>query len=352
MGGDLKNSIRNDRRVSYYGLMKQSQVEVPGASYPGYVDGDIGLPVFRGPYLQQDAQMAAFLFSVDSDRLAVLCDQYLNAPCDKQIRYVPLLPNVVVIFADMFVSSLDERDRKVGRMPETEVSFWVLTVAMRRVGRVYVPDHLAWFLPYLFVDNSNAIATGREVYGFNKLMGRFQKPQHIQRPEFSMDVFGFKEFNPEAKGEMGRLLEIRCTDHATGDEPVDTWESWDNAKTDIDQELLKSIEADPKSKVIEFVARLINDNMPIVFLKQFRDVSNTHQACYQAIVEAPIKMQQFHQGGFLSGGYVMSVNHLDSHPLAHTLGLRLENGEQRSVVGVWMKVDFILGGGIEVWKAA
>jgi len=315
-----------------------------------YVDGDIGLPVFRGPYLQQDAHLAAFLFSADLDRLRALCFKNLIAPGDRQIIYLPLLSNVMVVFADMFVSSLDERDQKVGRIPETEVGFWVLTVAMRKVGPAYVPHHLAWFLPYLFVDESNAIATGREVYGFNKLMGRFHKPQHIQTPQFSVDVLGFKKFSPEAEGIIERLLEIRRTDDA-GDGLSETWESWENAKTAVDQELLKGIGTAPKRILVELGTRLINASIPIVFLKQFRDVSDTQQACYQAIVEAPIKIKRFDQGGFLSGRYTMSLNHLESHPLAQTLGLRLINRELRSTAGIWMKVDFMLGEGAEVWKA-
>jgi hypothetical protein len=80
-------------------------------------------------------------------------------------------------------------------------------------------------------------------------------------------------------------------------------------------------------------------------------VTNTQQACYQAIVEAPLMVQTFRQGGFLNGKFVMSVNPLESHPLAQTLGLRLEHGEQRSSLGLWMKLDFMLGEGVEVWKA-
>jgi hypothetical protein len=88
-----------------------------------------------------------------------------------------------------------------------------------------------------------------------------------------------------------------------------------------------------------------------VFLKQFRDATDTHRACYQAIIEAPLQVQIFRQGGFLSGKYVLRVNSLASHPLADLLGLRLENGEQQSQLGLWMKLDFMVGDGVEVWKA-
>jgi hypothetical protein len=47
----------------------------------------------------------------------------------------------------------------------------------------------------------------------------------------------------------------------------------------------------------------------------------------------------------------MRINRLDSHPLVDILGLRLENGEQQSALGLWMKLDFMLGEGVEIWKA-
>ncbi len=329
-----------------------SKKKVLRTGLPCYVDSDIGLPVFRGPYLQQDTEMAVLFFHADSDRLTALCDRYLNAPSEGQTKYVPLMSKVAVVFADMLATSGDERDRQVGRFPETEVSFWILTMAMRKVGPIFVPDHLAWFLPFLFVDESNTIATGREVYGFNKQLGRFQKPSSIQRPEFSLDVVGIKEFKLEAEGRAERLLDMRYADRAASDEPSVTWQSWEKAKAAITPEILKTLATDSKNKVAEIATLLVTHQMRLVFLKQFRDVTNTQQACYQAIIEAPLMVQTFRQGGFLAGKFVMGVNRLDSHPLADALGLHLENGEQQSALGLWMKLDFMLGEGVEIWKAA
>ena len=325
--------------------------KVPRIGLPSYVDSGLGLPVFRGPFLQQDTEMAVLLFSADAGRLAALCDRYLTTPSDGQTKYVPLLPQVAVVFADMQATSGDERDRQVGRLPETEVSFWILTLAMKKVGGMFVPDHLAWFLPFLFVDESNVIATGREVYGFNKQAGQIQKPESIQRPEFSLDVVGVKEFQLEATGKLERLLDMRQVDRAGGEEPSGIWQSWENARAAITPEILKTLAADSKNKAAEIATLLVTHQMRLVFLKQFRDVTNTQQACYQAIVEAPLMVQTFRHGGFLAGKFAMNVHRLDSHPLADTLGLCLEHCEQQSTLGLWMKLDFMLGEGIEIWKA-
>jgi len=155
--------------LSYY-LGTTNRVEPKlDNSLPEYADNGLGFPVFRGPYLQKDARLAAFFFKANSESLTALCDRSLNVSEAFAYKYVPLTSSVMLVFADMLVSSRDERDKEVGLIPETEVSFWVLTVAMQKTQGGLVPHHLAWFLPYLLVDEGNAIATGREVFGFNKL---------------------------------------------------------------------------------------------------------------------------------------------------------------------------------------
>lgn len=311
-----------------------------------YIDGGIGFPVFRGPYLQQDARMAALLFAADYDKLAKLCKQYLIAPTNEETMYVPVLPAVMLVFADMWVSSLDPRDQQVGRISETEVSFWILTAAMRKVGGVFVPHHLAWFHPYLFVDESNAVATGREVYGFNKLAAQINKPLDMRQPEFAVDVLGFKQFAPDAQAQQERLLEVRQS--SLGEEGPQ-WQSWEEAKADLDSTLQENVKRAPKNLLVEFGTRVVNQNIPFVFLKQFRHAANPDQAVYQAIIEAPIKFRKFHHGGFLSGKYHLHLNHLDSHPLHEKLGLKLKDGTQQALVGLSMQVDFELGLGKQIW---
>ncbi len=336
--------------VGYYlGLRDQPPTEIPQAESPDYIDGNIGLPSMRGPYLQE-TQMAAFQLAADPDQLTALCDRYLNLSGSQPLRYVLLTPSVILTYADILVSSLDERDRQAGRMSEIEVGFWVLTLALRQKGHLDVPDHIACFLPCLFVDNSHVITTGREVYGFNKQIGQFQKPQNIQIPEFSMDVLGVKELDPEAQFMQERLLEMRYTLPNPGGQSPTTWDSWDQAKARFEQDLLKQMEANPNNRLVELGTDLIKDNLPVVFLKQFRDVTDSRRACYQAIVEAPIQIRQFEQGGFLAGQYTLRINPLASHPVAQTLGLHLENGEQRPLVGAWLKATLVMGEGTEIWK--
>jgi hypothetical protein len=230
----------------------------------------------------------------------------------------------------------------VGLIPETELSFWVLTAAMQKTQGGNVPHHLAWFLPYLLVDEGNAIATGREVFGFNKLSAQFQKPEKIQRPEFSADVLGFEGFGANSIAQKGRLLELSASSSAEATQPGDLA----SIKSTLTDELFKNMRTDLGGGLVEFAARLINDHIPLVFLKQFRDAQNTYKACYQRVIEAPLKLETFYEGGLFTEPYTLSIASLASHPLARNLGLK--ETDQKSTLGAWMQVDFVLGNGVEV----
>jgi len=309
---------------------------------PEYADNRISFPVFRGPYLQKNARLAAFIFKSDAEHLATLCAQSLNVSASFRYKYVPLSASLMLVFADMLVSSRDERDAQVGLIPEAEVSFWVLTVAMQKTRSGYIPHHLAWFLPYLFVDEGNAIATGREVFGFNKLAAQIQKPETIQQPEFTTDVLGFRQYGADCIAQRERLLELSASSVTV---PV-RLSDFASIKNKIGEELLKNIPASLRSGLVELAAHFINDHIPLVFLKQFRDAQNTHQACYQKLIEAPLKLEKFYEGGFFPEPYGLNISSLASHPLARHLGLK-EFG-QASTLGAWMRVDFVLNNGREV----
>jgi hypothetical protein len=328
--------------LSYY-LGLTERVEPPSTdSLPDYADNNSGLPIFRPPYLQKDADMAAFLLPADVSALTSLCDGALNNADSFPYKYVPVTRNVLLLYADMLVSSLDERDSQMGSIPETEVSFWVLTVAMQKTSESYIPHHLAWFVPYLFVDESSSIATGREVYGFNKLAGEFDKPEDILSPHFTVDVLGFKKFGVAAVAQKERLFELILLPVEIPTEGA--WEDLPSARAGLAAEASKGIRMDLPGDVVEFVTRAVAGNIPLVFQKQFRHAGDVQKATSRSIVEAPIQIKEFHAGGPFQHAPVLRINHLDSHPIRQKLGLQ---EDQRSTFAAWLKVDFVLGYGVE-----
>lgn len=309
---------------------------------PDYVDGGIGIPVFRGPYLQREAHMAAFPLPARIEALRALCDTYFSTPFGGAVKVSPLGPYVLLLYAEMQIQSLDERDEASGWMHETEVSFWMPVTS--RAG------HAAWFLPYLFVDNPYAIASGREVYGFPKTWGQFEKPASVHNPEFAVDVWGFTIFDPQAEGKPQRLLETRKTD-AAHETPPNTWTSWDAARSALIRQVFKNWQpesgGDDGMQWFEML-----EKMPLIFLKQFRDAVDSRKACYQAIVETPVQLTTFHGGGFVDAAYTLTIHPLASHPLPEILGLNVDSsGALQALATFWLHVDFTLGAGVEVWRA-
>ncbi|MCE9647539.1 MAG: hypothetical protein K8S20_16215 [Chloroflexi bacterium] len=307
-----------------------------------YVDNDQGFPVFRGPYLQKNVKLAAFLFRADVTALTGLCDRTLNTVDACPYVYVPMTSTVLLVYADMLVSSLDERDARIGSIPETEIGFWVLTVAMKKTQNGHTPHHLAWFLPHLLVDESNSMVTGREVYGFNKQAGQFQKPGDLKSPRFAADVLGFRKFDPASVAQPERLLELGA---AAAESTRSQWMDWGAARTQLLAEMIANVRADFSGGMLEFAARAITNHIPLVFLKQFRDSANSKNACYKAVIEAPLKISKYSDGGPFSQSYQLKLNSLESHPYLENLGLK---GEQTSKLAAWLNVDFILDHGVEM----
>jgi uncharacterized protein with NAD-binding domain and iron-sulfur cluster len=324
-------------------------------SYPDYIDHGLGLPVTRGPYLLKDAKMTTLFLKADYQQLEAVCNKYINDPLgNAPIQYRPLLPYVILAYTDLTIRSLDEEARKVGWLPEIELSFWILTVALKRDGDLWLPDHLAWYQPYLFVDDADAIATGREVYGFRKVIGQFQPVTDFQSPEFMVETLAFKTFSPETEGKMQWLLKVTRQAEPAQGEPVQ-WDSGSAAHQAILRLLAGNetghVEVDWLEEAINLFEHFIEPEVPIVLLKQFRDATNPWKACYQAIIETPAKLNAFYKGGLLQAGkYLVSLNDLASHPLAQELGLQMEQGQQEAIPGFWVNIDFTLEDGTEIWS--
>jgi hypothetical protein len=101
--------------------------------------------------------------------------------------------------------------------------------------------------------------------------------------------------------------------------------------------------------VAEALAGLLEQEVRMVFLKQFRDVGTDDRACYQAIVEATARVTSFRTAGLLRGEYRLDIAEAASHPLRADLGLG--DGELRPELGFRVDYDFSVDAGEEVARA-
>ena len=193
---------------------------------------------------------------------------------------------------------------------------------------------LLWYLPYIFTDSEQTVATGREIFGYPKQLGYFDDdyPEALGPAggvttvqTLAIDPFGPDEpaikremirsiagarrgarsrARPRSSTELGLLFPERTVggyahaarpggaaigeDHPPGARrrrrrrrPAGPWI----------QGMLSAIEGrtltgNPSDLIVDLVT-----DTTLVFLKQFRDVSCATKACYQAVIEAPLAIE-------------------------------------------------------------
>jgi hypothetical protein len=90
---------------------------------------------------------------------------------------------------------------------------------------------------------------------------------------------------------------------------------------------------------------LVTGDVPMVFLKQFRDVGDATKACYQAVLEAPSHLDKFH-GGWFTHPHDVAITPCDSHPIVAECGLA--GPTLRAELGFWCRMDFTMKTGTVV----
>jgi hypothetical protein len=78
----------------------------------------------------------------------------------------------------------------------------------------------------------------------------------------------------------------------------------------------------------------------MVYLKQFRDVADGTNACYQAIVESPNRMTAFHGAGFLPGDWELAIEQFASVSMIDKLGLKCTSPGTVTAFHFWVQMAF------------
>jgi hypothetical protein len=358
---------------------------IPG-TLPDYVERG-GRQVWRPPYTARGATLFGFVLDADADAIHLLLEHVFNEPSSGAVDYRCAHPSVIVIFAAIErLASADPRDAERGYLSELEASVWCLAADVTAGGR------LLWYLPYVFVDAGQAVASGREVYGYPKQAGFFEDgyPDKLENGGTTtvsapaIDPFGKDERatpcpmlsvdRDQAAAELAdvgfpHLVDVLTqgldipNDRPTGPPPrpsgaitpagvppprrtpafsVPAW-----AGRRVLDTLLGREEIDDAGGL---VAEMIG-NPTLVFLKQFRDVACPTKACYQAIVEAPLALHPTSASyqALDPQAFRVTVGEWASHPIASDLGLLTSP----LVPGLAFRAEiaFDIQLGHEVWRA-
>lgn len=273
-----------------------------------YVTRDGDLPLLQ-PVVMGDVSVHGYVFKASRDRLDATLEATF-APLG--ITCKSILPVVVAMSAQ--VGEIRSAVRpEAGYMTEAELGFWV-PVRMKWDGGSAV----GFYLPYLFVDNVAALLAGRDIYGFNKILGRFA---YAQAGEVDPTVVEAQVLHTLAKDTK---LDWRPVAELTKKAPAHRllhWEDFDNLISGLAAHLVGD---HPEAALLE-AAGISIPSCPVFFLKQLRAAGDGTKADLQQAISAHVRIEP----GTLSAGRLADVDDavtltLTKHAtldIAGTLGL-------------------------------
>jgi uncharacterized protein with NAD-binding domain and iron-sulfur cluster len=304
-------------------------------SFPEYVERG-GEQVLRHPFRHERALLRGFVARGDRERLASLCDRWITAPTGGAVRARPLGDRVLLTFTTIpRIASTDARDASFGACAETDVAFW-FPLTLESAGA----ERVAWLIPYIFVDNPYAIATGRELYGFPKAQASFVIPASpSDGGDYAVDAMALAHHHPSSLAAPRRLFEV--VDRGAQSGLVDALRG--RAET---LAAIHGLFGGDAPRALFDGAR---GEVPIVFLRQLRDIADPSRAAFQEIVVAPARVLDRHGGGVIPRAHELVTRDCDSHPIAADLGLRA--GANRVDASFWTEFDFLMDRGETLFRA-
>jgi uncharacterized protein with NAD-binding domain and iron-sulfur cluster len=322
---------------------------------PSYIETD-GNQIAAAP-IKIGVNVTMFMLDARYDKLRAICDQQLNLP-GSPVTYRPLGP-----FCVLYCSTVDNYplQNPLGWVPERDFGIWMPVVAGRGRGHTFVPERIATYTPYIWVDNGVALVGGRTVFGFAKQLGAMKLPRTGERGEFTLDTMVIDKFDPGAMARDERLVTVKRRDHGLLGDLRDAWRTGENLVDAFGSKLDLVLAGGPELPVPtwDFAKQLITklgSGMRMVFLKQFPDAVDGTRACYQSIVEADLPIVTPVAGGRLEGDWEAEIHRYDSHRLVEKLGLSptRTNGNVatvESLVQGWARFDAVVEKGTIVYEA-
>jgi hypothetical protein len=333
---------------------------------PSYIEYG-GRATAPPPFLSLEGVFRGYLLEGDAGLIAKMCERMLNGPAGGITEYRPLFGKWVLMQTGAFgkVSSQAPGFENWGTVNEAQISLWIPLAGGRTEGGVFVPDRIGMAVPYILVNNPMSYAGGREVYGYPKTLGRFAPASAVGDPQ-TVEAFG-GDFAPTNEADWHVLFELARSGHAAqAAEPpqaaqapqaaeapqaaqasvssngsADAWYELEEAQRRLRVAHAEMESLLPPLGVIEDIINAITGKATRqIFLKQFRDVQFAGEACYQAVVEAPIEPKNAKVRPSLDE-WQITVHHLDSHPVTEELGIQT----QTTRLSFDVQMDFVAAAG-------
>ena len=322
---------------------------------PSYISRG-GEQAFAAPFVQTGTKLEGCLLPADASAQQAVVDKYLNAPMGGQsgFTYRAMMPALMFAIAPIEATrSLTPPDDQYGYTSETDVAFWMLVGRGHMEGARWVLDQLLWYLPYVFVDVPTTMATGREVYGYPKELAYLTWPSPGDDSlVLAAETMVLPVFSRNTALVRKPILEVRRT--GAKKSVLSEITSFLTLADALAHLGLSAIEhPDATIDLVQVVAAdLMKLQVPMVFLKEFRDVVEANAACYQVVLESPARVQGIPIGWPTLEEVAITIHDYASHPIATELGLGTPVDGKLTVtvpLGVKVHFDFVVELGKVVW---
>lgn len=299
----------------------------------------------------RDVRLNCFILEAEHARLKALTDRAFAIPTRGRVQYIPITKYVMLSIGDLgSISSMVDPFHEMGYVHELQVSFWVLTARVRQLGNGYIAEDLAFFIPYMWVQNPVSLSGGREVVGYNKSWGKIYLPQESAPERFSLEAFGVKKFSPTAELTEHPLIDV-IREGPGGHPNPRTWSSPQHILEDLKKDMAGLEKGSFFIPGLQFAENLLIDafnmQIPQIFLKQTRSMVDGLKSDYQAIIKSPARVNVL-KGLTELPDYRVTIHHQDSYPIFDDLGIK----SQKSLMSFEVKMDFTIENGQVLWESA
>jgi hypothetical protein len=311
----------------------QPQFVLPPSSHtslghlPAFVEHG-GELACRHPADAINSRMYAFAVDADSDLLDRYCEVMYNRPSGGAAG-----SEVLLNFVDIpTMGSTDFLDRRLGVCAEREAAIWFPVIDVKR-------GQFAWAVPYMFVDSALALAGGREVYGFPKQLGTIEIPRSSTTPpSLSVRSVTLKTHAPDSVATDYPVITVDRPDDGGALPPL--WGDPAGALDVIESAIVDAV-GGTGHPVLEalFFGQMVEENIPMLLLKQFRDAHQQGAACYQAVLTVDMAVTTFRSGGLLPDDYTITFADLAGEPMSRELGVA---HTCRPRIAFWLEFDFLV----------
>jgi hypothetical protein len=315
-------------------------------SNPRYVELP-GNTVARIPYLARKATIHAMFFVSNSkSSLQRVCDRALNDRVGCPLRFHVNDPVVAftALYADQMTSD-DPIDKSKGYVKEADIGLSILVQGGEADRPETWEDYL---LPvYMFVDSGAALSAGREVFGYPKLLGRFERESEVLDNDARVTVHTqhFAKFGPDEEALVAPLFAIERVPEPPPS--VAQYPETQFAQGPSGRLFARMIR--PPRRALDLTA-FGDDGLTMVFLKQFRDLTRPSDACYQAITSVDMIPVTTKPEEDFSDAYSLRLWESDSHPIASDLGLTCGQKALTEFRPFQTELSFTVGFGSMLWQ--